>query len=483
MFPVIVCFCFVFLYEKGYSIVSRKYKVNQRRRSKSTKNVVPFHIATIIFGIIFLYMGLQVLLYISKEKISLYEVEKSTLTQDNTCEGMILRKETVVRAKKSGYVSYYLPDGERVAKGMPVCFTSVDHVVMQQNTVETEAMSRRVMQEMESSLVQFQRIYANERFFEAHNLWQKLEELVFDAQLEQNEESLNQAKIAGHTVHQASKSGILSYTLDGLEQKKQSEITTQDFVKEQIEKKNLRKNKKIKQNQVLYKLITTENWRVILQLSKEQAQKIQQEDGVIEIKFPKNQQKIKTAIRCYQREDAYFGEIQLDRYMNDFIEDRFIDLELLFDTAEGFKIPRSAVGKKRFYCVPLSYLVYDKSGEKGLLKEVYQNGKIGEQFVTLSQYDQDNVYAYIEVAEKKKENEIQAGDWIYHPETKKRMKIKNAVWITGVYSMNQGYPIFRRIEKIAENEEYCIVKMDTPCGINLYDHVLLNADQISIDIQ
>lgn len=44
--------------------------------------------------------------------------------------------------------------------------------------------------------------------------------------------------------------------------------------------------------------------------------------------------------------------------------------------------------------------------------------------------------------------------------------------------MNKGYTVFRRIEKEYENNEYCIVKKDTPYGLSVYDHIVLNADYV-----
>ena len=44
----------------------------------------------------------------------------------------------------------------------------------------------------------------------------------------------------------------------------------------------------------------------------------------------------------------------------------------------------------------------------------------------------------------------------------------------GVYNVNKGYPVFKRIEVLYENEEYYLLKTDTSNGVNNFDHIILN---------
>ena len=50
--------------------------------------------------------------------------------------------------------------------------------------------------------------------------------------------------------------------------------------------------------------------------------------------------------------------------------------------------------------------------------------------------------------------------------------------LEGVYCINKGYAVFRRIEILDENEEYAIVSKNTTYGLSRYDHIVRNADKV-----
>ena len=66
------------------------------------------NIGTILFGIIFVYLVFTVLIYFTKDRVSVYEVREGSILKDRNLTGMVLRKETVVNAEKSGYVNYFV---------------------------------------------------------------------------------------------------------------------------------------------------------------------------------------------------------------------------------------------------------------------------------------------------------------------------------------------------------------------------------------
>ena len=46
--------------------------------------------------------------------------------------------------------------------------------------------------------------------------------------------------------------------------------------------------------------------------------------------------------------------------------------------------------------------------------------------------------------------------------------------LSGVYNVNKGYTIFRKIEVIESNSEHYIIKTGTSYGVSLYDHIILD---------
>ena len=47
--------------------------------------------------------------------------------------------------------------------------------------------------------------------------------------------------------------------------------------------------------------------------------------------------------------------------------------------------------------------------------------------------------------------------------------------LEGVYNVNKGYAVFKRIESLVEDTDYLIVKENTKAGLAVYDHIVLDA--------
>ena len=71
------------------------------------------NIGVVIFGIIFVYLAVTVLMYLTENHISAYEVREGSILRDNAYTGFILRDEVVVPAEADGYVNYYAHGGSK----------------------------------------------------------------------------------------------------------------------------------------------------------------------------------------------------------------------------------------------------------------------------------------------------------------------------------------------------------------------------------
>ena len=50
--------------------------------------------------------------------------------------------------------------------------------------------------------------------------------------------------------------------------------------------------------------------------------------------------------------------------------------------------------------------------------------------------------------------------------------------LEGVYCINQGYAVFRRIEILDQNEEYAIISSNTSYGLSRYDRIARDSSQV-----
>ena len=63
------------------------------------------NIGIIIFGVIFIYLVVTVLMYLTEKHISVYEVREGSILKDNSYTGLALRDETIIRSTNTGYVN------------------------------------------------------------------------------------------------------------------------------------------------------------------------------------------------------------------------------------------------------------------------------------------------------------------------------------------------------------------------------------------
>ena len=78
-------------------------------------------------------------------------------------------------------------------------------------------------------------------------------------------------------------------------------------------------------------------------------------------------------------------------------------------------------------------------------------------------------------------SQFQVGDYVGKTDSDDLYRIAQTGQLTGVYNVNQGYAIFRIVEILYQNDEYCIVDKNTSYGVSLYDRIILNASSVSED--
>ena len=77
--------------------------------------------ATIVIAAVLLYVVISVVSSLSKESVTIYQVSKGDVSNDITLQGLAIRDEVIVNTQKSGYLCYYITDGEKVKKNSTVC--------------------------------------------------------------------------------------------------------------------------------------------------------------------------------------------------------------------------------------------------------------------------------------------------------------------------------------------------------------------------
>lgn len=453
------------------------------------KKPLRLNVGMIAFAIIFIYVIIICIMYFQKERVSIYEVVETSIADDNTCKGIILRNEKIIKTDKAGYVSYYFGEGERIAKDSTVYTLDENGDLYEMlSDVDTEGtMTSNDSRNIRNNIAELNQSFDGSDYTPVEDFKYNIENTILEFTNEHMMSQLNDllkenGKKKSFKVVKASKSGIITYSQDGFENKKASDITADDFNQSNYHRIQLRTNEQIPSGNAVYKVVSDEDWSVVIELTPDQFEKLHEKETdketttpVTTITFLKNNLTTTVEYQTFQKEDGYFAELKLSRYMVQFINDRFVDVELSVNSAKGLKIPNTSVIEKEFYLIPTDYFTEGGDSEKkGLVKEVYdEKGNLSLEFVVADNYYEKDGYAYVNA------DLFENGEWIQNEKTSERYQLSKTAKLQGAYNVNQGYSIFKRIEILYQNEEYCIIKKNSTNGLAVFDHIIVDAQNIN----
>lgn len=452
------------------------------------KKVVKFrqrrniNIGVVIFIIIFVYISANVFLYFTKDHLSVYEVQAGTTADDSVAEGIIIRNEELINTDIAGYISYYQKEGERVSKKSTLY--SVDeskqvYELMTNNS--TFDFNDNDMEVIQKDVLKYMKNYSDTNFSCVTDFKYDIEntvtEVMFDRTMDNVQELMSENGIVSNfKVVTAPNSGIVTYHYDNYEDLKVKNVTADTFKQENYKRTQLRSSELIAKDQPVCKIIKGEDWNIVLLLSEVQYNKLKDRDKV-SITILQDDFKTTVPVKTYQSGDDYFARLDFDKYMSNYMEERFLEVELHINEADGLKIPRSAVTEMDFYLVPLTmFSLGGDSNEKGLVVVTYDtNGNSKDSFIVPKIYYKDDKYAYIST------HLFEYGTKIKSTETQELYQVTTTSSLKGVYNVNDGYFIFEKVDIAYENEDYYIVKANVDNSISVYDQIALDASLVIED--
>lgn len=446
---------------------------NKVVKFKKRKSV---NIGIIVFLVIFIYIIINIYIYFTKEHISIYEVHEGTTAKDNRINGFILRDEEIVLSDKAGYITYFQKEGARVSRNSSVYAIDesreiVDVILSGDVPIK---LTKKDSAQISHEILSFQKNFSGSNFSTVYSFKEDASSMILDllnttmlnyGQTIQDSTGLNYS----YDMYNSSSAGAISYYVDTYENLTRSQISSSIFDKEDYTKINLRATSMLEINSPIYKIITSDIWNIILPLSSEQYMALR-DVNQIEITILNDKLDTKAEVELFQNGSELYAELTFDKYMTNYINERFLDVELHIDSVDGLKIPKSSVIEKDFYLVPLEFFTEGgNSNKKGLIKEVFsEKGDISYLFVPTDIYFQDEVYGYVD------SDMFDIGQGIVADNNLNRLSLSQMTKLTGVYCINTGYSVFKRIEILYEDTEYYIVDKNTAFGLSPYDHIALD---------
>ena len=70
---------------------------------------------------------------------------------------------------------------------------------------------------------------------------------------------------------------------------------------------------------------------------------------------------------------------------------------------------------------------------------------------------------------------------ILMPESQETYTIGKTRSVQGVYNINKGYAVFKKVKILCENDEYYIVREGENYSLSNYDHIVQNGKSVDAD--
>ena len=444
-------------------------KKNSRQNRASS--LFTFNIGTLIFGAILLYILISLFIYATTKHISTYQVISGPLAQNQTYTALAVREETIITSNNDGYVRYYAQEGRKVKKTGAVYSLSQSP----ETSSGTTELSDEALSKIRAQTAQFSSAFKPDNFGQVYSFKYSLSGSILDyAGMDKNSDTT--AVVGDSSVYLAPDAGVVLYTRDGMENLTVDNFTADDFSYSSYKVENLRTTDHISTGTPVYKLITSEQWSVLVPVTAFQASKLEGKKS-IKVKFRKDGSSMTGSLELLAKEDSTYAKITFSSGMVRFASDRYLEIELITNAEKGLKIPISSVVSKDFFLVPKEYAVsLDNSSDLGFIRRTAQkDGTYSTEFVNATIYASDDKNYYVDMTE------FSEGDILVMENSTQTFTLKEKGQLNGVYNINRGYTVFRRIEIIDQNEEYCIVKTGTAYGLSLYDNIVLDSSTVSED--
>lgn len=442
------------------------------------------------FGFFLIFLAvLIILLFIqsfTREHVSIYEVTQTQLADNENLRGIVLREESLVNAKKNGYVNYYVGEGSKLSKTTTVYSTSdsKDTTTAIANTdTDDVALSDEDTRNIRNTISDFRENFDLSEYGSIRNFRYNVDNVLLelsDVSLTKSLQKLKQESGSdkNFSLVKAEKTGIISFSSDGRESLSKDTIQKSDFTLMNDAMKQIRTTEQITAGSPVYRVVTSEKWSIVVSLTKEQYIKIAKKDSV-SVKIKKDNITMTPVVQEFTSNGSYYANLVFDKYMIRYLNNRYLDVEIIFNNATGLKIPVSSVLKKKCYVIPKEYITKGaNSNQTGVATITYtDSGAPKINFVAAEVYYYDEKgNAYIDAAVLKAGTTITKGNSTSSGRFMQVTKIKK---LEGVYNCNQGYCRFEYIKKLYANKEYAIVEIGNQYSLSNFDHIILNPDMIT----
>ena len=450
-----------------------------------SKKIIPYrkkriiNVGVIIFLFVFFYLILILVKFATRKQIRYNEVVEGSMSENKTHTGLILRDESVQVSPDGGYINIYMRDGKRAAVGSRVY--SLDATgdlkkLMEASAGKEDTISDSSVIEMKKKLSNFASNYSDSDFEYVYDTKYLLDNAASEYSNLINIENIdNISNENGLSLNVITSpySGEISYAMDDIAEKKEEDLTKSDFDTSKHPISYIKNEQLIEAETKVYRIVNSESWSIYFEFEKGE-EELYTEKKTLTVKFKSNGLTLTGDYSVVETKDGYsLGKLTFDKYMVQFISNRYAEFDIQSSVVNGLKIPSKCVLEKDFYTIPVEYMAKGGDGvSDGFYKQVDKDGTTSTVFVPEDIIKITDANCYISTENK----DIASGDKLIKPDSNEIFEVSNKEKLLGVYNINKGFTVFKNIDILGSNKEFYIVDKGTKYGLKVYDHILLNPD-------
>lgn len=456
-----------------------------RKRNKKPRPRRYVLVPVVIIALFIIYVGVQVAVSLSKPVISTYEVTSQKITDSFSTPACCIRKEKLVRLDTDGYVTYFAADGERVGVNSSVYALDKTGSVKQQLEAGSEdvALSDDNYADIKNQIIDYKSSYSDSDFGSLYEFEYDLDNNITEltnASMVEKFTNLASADASLESV-KSGEAGVISYWYDDLSDITEDTISDSTFASGRRSMDQVKSNDILKAGSVVYRLVTSDDWKIAIPLSDQQYDLIK-DKKYLTVRILRDDLTVNRDVSFVTGSGRHFAVISLHKYMENYIDSRFLDVEVVLDTESGLKVPKSSLVSRRLYSIPEEYAVSGVEHKTGLtFYEKEKNGSLVPLNPEISYYDREKKLYYVssqdmppgtvlaKVADSSSAGSGSGGESYTTGESRK---------FTGVYLINRGYAQFAVVKKLYTGDDFIIAESGTSYGLSPYDHIILDSSSV-----
>ena len=240
--------------------------VNEKRRNIKYKSFININAGIVIFGLILIYMFVNIVIYFTTERTKFYEVTAGSNEAkiNNSYEGIAIRDEVIKYAKSSGYVDYFIREGSRISKNSTLY--SIDSSGDLSNLLlsaskENSKLTDENLNTIKDIIYDFTNNFDNMNFSDLYSFKSTIRGTVVDLINMNSLEKLAKDNGESFSINKAEVSGIVLYRVDDFETIKPKKLKNSDYDKSEYIAALFSSGDKITKGAPIYKAINDDEWR------------------------------------------------------------------------------------------------------------------------------------------------------------------------------------------------------------------------------